>query len=82
MLPDLVKGVCPGVCCMHAQAGLKGVGQQGGGKVGWGRGAQLADDPNPAGAECPSQTAPGIHFIPATTPALDSLASTGSQYRQ
>lgn len=61
---------------MHAQAGLQSVGWQGGGKVWWGRGAQLADDPNPAGTEGPSQTAPGIHFIPATPLAVSTLAST------
>ena len=35
-MTNLVKGVCPGVHGMQAQAGLQGVGQQGGGKVGWG----------------------------------------------
>lgn len=65
---------------MHAQAGLKGVGRQGGGKVGWGRGAQLADDPNPARAKRPSQTGPGIHFIPAMPPAFNSLARTVALY--
>lgn len=66
IVSDLVKGICPEICSMHAQAGLQGVGWQGGGKVWWGGGPQLADDPNPAGAERPYQTAPGIHFIPAT----------------
>ncbi len=63
----LIKGVVLGISAMQTQAGLEEVRPQGAGKVGWGRGKELAYDPKPPGAMCPCQGSPGVHLMSAST---------------
>lgn len=61
----LIKSVVLGISAMQTQASLEEVRAQGLGKVGLGRGEELAYDPKPAGPMCPCQGSPGVHLISA-----------------
>ncbi len=63
----LIKSIVLGISAMQTQAGLEEVRPQGVGKVGWGRGEELAYEAKPAGAMCPCQGSPGVHLMSAST---------------